>query len=93
MLTNDLTEDVLEECVEKKADLIVSYHPPLFRPFKRLTQDNWKVRTLPWSELRSICKDCTIPEPAQLPGTYRIAGFVMCLLTSSYYSMPVQYGN
>ena len=43
MLTNDLTEDVLEECVEKKADLIVSYHPPIFRPLKRLTQGNWKV--------------------------------------------------
>ena len=43
MLTNDLTEDVLEECVEKKADLIVSYHPPIFRPLKRLTQENWKV--------------------------------------------------
>ena len=46
MLTNDLTEDVLEECVEKKADLIVSYHPPIFRPLKRLTQENWKVLTL-----------------------------------------------
>lgn len=44
MLTNDLTEDVLEECVEKKADLIVSYHPPIFRPLKRLTQGNWKER-------------------------------------------------
>ena len=52
MLTNDLTEDVLEECVEKKADLIVSYHPPIFRPLKRLTQENWKVRT--WRYLHRL---------------------------------------
>jgi putative NIF3 family GTP cyclohydrolase 1 type 2 len=43
MLTNDLTEDVLEESLARKTDLIISYHPPIFRPLKRLTQNNWKV--------------------------------------------------
>lgn len=41
--TNDLTEDVLEEAVSVDANLIVSYHPPLFAPFKRITSDAWKV--------------------------------------------------
>lgn len=42
-LTNDLTEDVLEEAVSVDANLIVSYHPPVFAPFKRITSDAWKV--------------------------------------------------
>lgn len=43
LLTNDLTEEVMEEAVEQKVDLILSYHPPLFRPFKRITK-GWKDR-------------------------------------------------
>ena len=43
-LTNDLTEPVLDEAVKASADLIISYHPPLFRPFKRLTSKSWKER-------------------------------------------------
>ena len=43
-LTNDLTEPVLEEALDKSADLIISYHPPLFRPLKRLTRSTWKER-------------------------------------------------
>lgn len=38
LLTIDLTEDVVGEALEKKADLIVSYHPNIFRPLKRVTQ-------------------------------------------------------
>jgi len=43
-LTNDLTEPVLTEAIECKSDLIVSYHPPLFRPMKRFTSKSWKER-------------------------------------------------
>uniref|UniRef100_A0A6G1S026 NIF3-like protein 1 n=1 Tax=Hypotaenidia okinawae TaxID=2861861 RepID=A0A6G1S026_9GRUI len=43
-LTNDLTEEVMEEAVEKKADLILSYHPPIFTPLKRVTWKTWKER-------------------------------------------------
>ena len=42
--TNDLTEPVLEEAIERRAQLIVSYHPPIFSAMKRLTQSNWKER-------------------------------------------------
>lgn len=47
MITNDLTEQVLQEALENpqgKPGLIVSYHPPLFKPFKRLTQTSVKER-------------------------------------------------
>lgn len=37
-LTNDLTEKVLHEAVEKKSDLIISYHPPIFAGLKSITQ-------------------------------------------------------
>lgn len=48
-LTNDLTEGVLDEALlhrEKRVGLIVSYHPPLFTPLKRLTQKSFKERIL-----------------------------------------------
>lgn len=37
LLTNDLTEDVVFEAKEKKVGLIVSYHPPVFKPMNRIT--------------------------------------------------------
>ncbi|XP_072473328.1 NIF3-like protein 1 [Notamacropus eugenii] len=43
-LTNDLTEEVMEEALQRKADLILSYHPPIFRPLKRITCKTWKER-------------------------------------------------
>ncbi|KAM4623729.1 NIF3-like protein 1 isoform 2-T2 [Polymixia lowei] len=44
LLTNDLTEPVMEEAEAMSCDLIISYHPPLFRPIKRLVQRDWKQR-------------------------------------------------
>lgn len=44
LLTNDLTQAVMEEAEGLGCDLIVSYHPPLFRPIKRLVQRDWKQR-------------------------------------------------
>ncbi|UJR20773.1 hypothetical protein I4U23_023888 [Adineta vaga] len=44
--TNDLTEPVLDEAIEKQAQLIISYHPPIFSSLKRLTQNNWKERII-----------------------------------------------
>lgn len=42
LLTNDLTLAVMEEAEAMRCNLIVSYHPPLFRPIKRLVQKDWK---------------------------------------------------
>ncbi|XP_076008324.1 NIF3-like protein 1 [Genypterus blacodes] len=44
LLTNDLTESVMDEALAMNCDLIISYHPPLFRPIKRLVQKDWKQR-------------------------------------------------
>jgi dinuclear metal center YbgI/SA1388 family protein len=39
LLTIDLTPAVAAEAVAGRADLIVAYHPPIFRPLKRLAVD------------------------------------------------------
>ncbi|KAH8271027.1 hypothetical protein KR018_001219, partial [Drosophila ironensis] len=44
LLTNDLTEPVMGEALERSADLIISYHPPIFKPLTRITQAHWKER-------------------------------------------------
>lgn len=44
LLTNDLTDAVMGEAEAMSCDLIISYHPPLFRPIKRLVQKDWKQR-------------------------------------------------
>lgn len=49
LLTNDLTENVIQEVLEKNADMIISYHPPIFEKLKRITQSSWKERLI------SIC--------------------------------------
>lgn len=36
LLTIDLTEAVLDEASAREADLVVAYHPPIFRPLKRI---------------------------------------------------------
>jgi len=45
-VTNDLTEGTLDEAIKKHANLIVSYHPAVFNPLKRLTQAEWKQRSI-----------------------------------------------
>jgi dinuclear metal center YbgI/SA1388 family protein len=45
-LTNDLTEQVLEEAIVAKANMIVSYHPPIFEAWKQLTNRNVKQRII-----------------------------------------------
>ncbi|KAJ8679844.1 hypothetical protein QAD02_015631 [Eretmocerus hayati] len=44
LLTNDLTEDVMQEAIDVKADMIISYHPPIFSPLKSITTKTWKER-------------------------------------------------
>lgn len=45
-LTNDLTEGVLNEALDKGVDMIFSYHPPIFTSIKRITQNKWKDRLI-----------------------------------------------
>lgn len=34
----------MDEAVQKQANMIISYHPPVFAPLKRITQASWKER-------------------------------------------------
>ncbi|KAI4460917.1 ngg1 interacting factor 3 [Holotrichia oblita] len=44
LLTNDLTEDVLEEAKKLNAGLIISYHPNIFQGMKTVSGKTWKER-------------------------------------------------
>lgn len=46
LCTVDLTEAVLDEALARGADLVVSYHPPIFRGLKRLVARDPLQRTL-----------------------------------------------
>jgi dinuclear metal center YbgI/SA1388 family protein len=46
MISLDVTEVVIDEAVEKKVDLIIAHHPPIFRPIKKLTTDSIYGRIL-----------------------------------------------
>lgn len=37
LITNDLTEDVMQEAIDLKVGMILSYHPPIFKGLKTLT--------------------------------------------------------
>lgn len=37
LLTIDLTEDVVDEALTKNAQMIITYHPNIFAPLKRVT--------------------------------------------------------
>lgn len=46
LLSNDLTEEVMDEAEAQGANFIFSYHPPVFRPLKRITSNGWKERII-----------------------------------------------
>ena len=46
MLTIDLTGPVVDEAIRKKIDLIVSYHPPIFKPISSLCTPSTGMESL-----------------------------------------------
>lgn len=40
MMTLDVRPEVVQEAIDKKIDLLIAKHPPIFRPIKRLTSDD-----------------------------------------------------
>jgi dinuclear metal center YbgI/SA1388 family protein len=59
LLTIDLTEAVADEAITGKTDLIVAYHPILFRPSSRLDADNAYDRTV----MKLIQKNIAVYSP------------------------------
>ena len=49
MITLDVRPDVVQEAIEKKIDLIIAKHPPIFSPIKRLTDET--VQTKMYNEI------------------------------------------
>lgn len=46
LLTNDLTDRVVQEAIDKRVNMVISYHPPIFVPLKRLTSNTFKERII-----------------------------------------------
>lgn len=44
MMTLDVRPDVVQEAIDKKIDLIVAKHPPIFRPVKHLLVDDFQTK-------------------------------------------------
>uniref|UniRef100_A0A4W5NF63 NIF3-like protein 1 n=1 Tax=Hucho hucho TaxID=62062 RepID=A0A4W5NF63_9TELE len=59
LLTNDLTDSVMSEAEAMNCDLIISYHPPLFRPIKCLVSKDWKQRLV----IRAIAAGIAVFSP------------------------------
>ncbi|MEG0456781.1 MAG: Nif3-like dinuclear metal center hexameric protein, partial [Oscillospiraceae bacterium] len=36
LLTNDITQSVIDECISLKCDIIIAYHPIIFHPLKKI---------------------------------------------------------
>ena len=51
----DITEEVLNEAIEKKCDLIISHHPLIFRGIKKLTGYHYTERVLIQAIKNNIC--------------------------------------
>ncbi len=56
LITLDVTEEVVDETIEKKAGLIIAHHPIVFSGLKKITGKNYVERTL----LKAIKNDIAI---------------------------------
>ena len=46
LLALDITEEVVDEAISEGAQMVVSHHPIIFRPIKRLADENRQQRTI-----------------------------------------------
>lgn len=53
LLSIDLTEVVVREAMDASIDFIVSYHPPIFKPFRLLVQPGTGMEALMWRCIRN----------------------------------------
>lgn len=56
LITLDVTEEVVQEAIDKKAELIIAHHPIVFSGLKKITGKNYVERTL----LKAIKNDIAI---------------------------------
>lgn len=70
----DVTQRVVQEALDKKADLIVSHHPVLFSPIKEIRWDTYKGKMLKDLMANDICVLCAHTNVDIYP--YGINGFL-----------------
>jgi len=58
MVSLDITEEVVNEAVEKKVDMIVSHHPLIFKGIKRICEDDARGKLLYKLIRNNICVFC-----------------------------------
>ena len=46
LVTLDVNEEVIDEAIEKGANLIIAHHPPIFRPLKSIATDTLQGRMI-----------------------------------------------
>jgi len=56
LITLDVTELIIEEAIQKKANLIIAHHPLIFSGIKKITPDHWINRCL----IKAIKNDIAI---------------------------------
>ena len=56
LLCLDVTEEVIDEAISKDCNLIVSHHPLIFRPLRRVSDQNLVQRCV----MKAICRGITI---------------------------------
>ena len=57
LVTNDLTEPVLEEAIANNVNMIIAYHPAIFKPLKRYAKIISNVYYFNFDLNRLICLD------------------------------------
>ena len=55
LVTHDTLENVVEECINKGFNLIVSFHPIIFSGLKKLTQSTYVEKTVSKAIKNDIC--------------------------------------
>lgn len=58
LITLDITENVVDEAIEKKCNLIISHHPLIFQGIKKITGSNPVERVLEKALKSNICIYC-----------------------------------
>lgn len=46
LLALDLTQETVKQAIDKRADLIITHHPAIFRKLSRITDKNWQQELL-----------------------------------------------
>jgi len=74
----DITEEIIAEAVRRDCNLVVSHHPLIFRPLKRVTDATWQQRCVMEAVRHGIClySAHTSLDNAEDGVNYRIASVI-----------------